>query len=381
MIFSVSTFSVALQRFFHAPDELIREAGASGELLAAKIRVLVALALLLIPLLWVWWEYSLSALAFGLGGVVIANGMAQLLLALARGGQRHRWLPWLSSSWDIGLISLLLVTASLHGRSVAELAVALWPLYVLAIAGTALRTDARLSLYAGGFAIVNYLLLSAWGDAAPITPLGWQPWLVPLAVMLAVTLLTCTLAVRMQRLVELSGRDGLTGLPNRSWLLQWLPRELDLLQRRGGSLSLILLDLDHFKRVHDEFGHRAGDRAIRRVSAHLNEVLREDEYLVRMAGGEFVLMLRDPIGSAWERIERTRRDVAQRLYVGEATLDPESGGTYGVYMSFSAGVACWPQDGRDTAALLDAAKRRLNAAKQDGCNRVYLRDSTLDDAP
>jgi len=66
----------------------------------------------------------------------------------------------------------------------------------------------------------------------------------------------------MQRLVELSGNDGLTGLPNRSWLLQRMPRIFDQVRDGGGSLTLALVDLDHFTRVNDDIGHLgAGARA------------------------------------------------------------------------------------------------------------------------
>src|SRR3546814_21193086 len=71
--------------------------------------------------------------------------------------------------------------------------------------------------------------------------------------------LTAAIVYRMQRLVEMSGNDSLTGLPNRAWLLQGMPRMFETIRNDGGSLTLELLDLDRFKRIHAEIGHRRSE--------------------------------------------------------------------------------------------------------------------------
>jgi len=188
-----------------------------------------------------------------------------------------------------------------------------------------------------------------------------------LVLLLMVTLLTCIVVYRMQRILELSGRDGLTGLPNRAWLLQRLPRMFDAARENGHSLTLALLDLDRFKRLNDDFGPRAGDRALRHVAAVLGEMLERNEHLARIGGQEFVIVLRCPIGSAWERLDRTRR------LLGETPFLPERS-TETVTITFSAGLAAFPQDGANASALLGVADRRLEVAKREGRNRIVALD-------
>src|SRR5690606_28163109 len=161
-----------------------------------------------------------------------------------------------------------------------------------------------------------------------------------------------TIVYRMQRLIELSGRDGLTGVPNRAWLLQRLPRMFEAARRDGRSLTIGLVDIDHFKRVYEEIGHIGGDRAIRHMAEHLRGMLGEDEHLARIGGQEFVLVLHCPIGSAWERIDRYRRTLSERPFHPDRGIDP-------VTLAFSAGLAAFPQDGATASSLLGSADRRL----------------------
>ena len=190
--------------------------------------------------------------------------------------------------------------------------------------------------------------------------------LVVLVLLLIMTLLTASIVHRMQRLVEMSGRDGLTGLPNRMWLLQQMPRLLERLHG-GGSLTLALLDLDRFRRVNDELGRIDGDRALRHVVATLGQGLHEGERLVRMSGDEFVALLHCPMGTAWERIEQMRRLLWEAPFQPGRGVDPQR-------LSFSAGLAAWPQDGDDLSVLLAVADRRQRASKRQGGNRVMARD-------
>src|SRR5690606_16126233 len=127
--------------------------------------------------------------------------------------------------------------------------------------------------------------------------------------------ITAAVVYRMQRLVELSGTDGLTGLPNRTLLVHHFPALLDGAREHGGSLALGLINLDYFRRINDEAGHATGDRALRHAVGVLREGLEPGDLLVRLGGEEFVLLMPLPTGRAWERLEALRRDLATRPFV------------------------------------------------------------------
>ena len=173
---------------------------------------------------------------------------------------------------------------------------------------------------------------------------------------------------RLQRLVEMSGTDGLTGLPNRTWLLHRMPHLVDAVEHEGGSLTLALLNMDHFRRINDEIGHRAGDRALRHVVGTITRITDEREWLVRLRGEEFVLVLRKPFGTAWERVDALRRLVSAAPFEPERGADP-------VHLTFSAGIVGYPNDGHDLSALLRNADRRLQTAKREGRDRVVARET------
>ena len=170
----------------------------------------------------------------------------------------------------------------------------------------------------------------------------------------------------MLRLVELSSTDGLTGLPNRNWLMYQAPRWLDGVAS-GDSATLALVDLDGFRRINEEAGQPGGDRALREVAALFAAQLGPGEHLVRLGGEEFVLLLRKPMGTAWEHLESLRRTLAERGFI------PERGGAR-MPLTFSAGLADCPRDGGHLSGLLRRADARLQHAKATGRNRVVARD-------
>ncbi|MDR6991581.1 GGDEF domain-containing protein [Luteimonas sp. 3794] len=358
-------------------DEVMLELGAGGELMVARVRALLSLLILLLPLIAAGGGHGTRTVVVGLALAVFGNLMAQVWLALARRQRRHAWLPYATGSYDVSMTTLVLVLVATREPAAALNSVMVWNFYMLAIALTALRNDGRLALYVGGLAIAQYAalviaLMTGTGEANPAS-LGYGVASVTgqverLLLLAMMTVIACAIIYRMQRLVDLSGRDGLTGLPNRAWLLQHAPRQLADSRREGRSLTLGLLDLDGFRRINADAGPRAGDRAIRAVALRLQTMLEDDESLSRIGGQEFVLLLRCPVGSAWERLDRLRRDMANESLVVDRDGRP-------LPLRFSAGLAASPADGSDVSALLGVADRRLQQAKRAGRNRVEARDA------
>ncbi len=169
----------------------------------------------------------------------------------------------------------------------------------------------------------------------------------------------------MQELREQSITDPLTGLYNRRYLMDLLPRELKRAQRGGSMLAVIMVDLDHFKQVNDRFGHEAGDKVLRAVGGLLKERIRGSDTPCRCGGEEFVLILPEAATEgALQRAEDIRAAV-KRLEVHG--LDQPVGP-----VTASLGVALFPAHGDEADALLRAADEALYLAKGAGRDRVVL---------
>lgn len=363
---------------FARPDEVMLEVGASGELLVARLRVVVSALLLLLPLANALTGGTVNETLIGLGGAIFVNISAQVWLALARHRRRHAWLPFATGAYDVSATSLVLVLLAMNHLPSGVNSMIVWCGYLLAIVATALRNDGRVTMFVGGLALLEYALLTAGVFAAASSPeqlISTDYGTVTLAtqvqrlVLLAIfSLVTAVIVYRMQRLVEMSGTDGLTGLPNRTWLVHRFPRLLDAAQREGVSLCVALIDLDYFKRVNDELGHHAGDRALQHVVGLIQETMEPGEWLVRLGGEEFVLVLRKPLGTAWERVDAMRRGLLSRRFVAEQGQEP-------MLLTFSAGMASYPHEAGDLSGLLRRADLRLHMAKLNGRNRVLARDA------
>ena len=365
------------RRLLARPDALMLELGAGGELLVSQMRALLSMLILLLPLINVLGGGKLEESMIGLSGAVFAIIMSQVWLVLARHRGRYRWLPWVTATYDVTTTTLVLALLAASSVVIGLNSLVVWVFYLIAICMTALRNDGRLTLYTGVLAIVQYALLTlcifllvdspdqlASIEYGTVTP-GNQ--IQRLVLMAMVTGIATTIVYRMQKLVDMSGTDGLTGLPNRTWLMHRFPSMLDATRDHGCSISVCLIDLDYFKRINDELGHHAGDRALRHVVDTLRQRMEEGDWLARLGGEEFALLLPLPIGRAWERLESMRRAVALQPFVPEHGAEP-------LRLTFSAGIASWPQDGADLSQLLRRADLRLRHAKLEGRNRVLARD-------
>lgn len=158
--------------------------------------------------------------------------------------------------------------------------------------------------------------------------------------------------------------DALTGLHNRGWMDDIFPRQLDLSRRIGQPVSLLLIDIDFFKRVNDQFGHQVGDAALRHVASILTDNLRTADLSARYGGEEFAaLLLATPLAPAAHSAERLCRQVAAfpLIMVGGKPLQ----------LTISIGVAQW-RTGSTMGELLAAADRALFQAKNNGRNQVRV---------
>ncbi|MGN6512662.1 MAG: GGDEF domain-containing protein, partial [Lysobacteraceae bacterium] len=308
------------------PDEIMLVQGAGGELLVARIRALLSALILLLPLANAVAGAKIGETLVGLGAAVATNIVAQVWLALAHNPRRHGWLPFATGTWDVTATTGVLVLLALGDRAAGLNSMVVWAFYLISIVMTALRNDGRLTLYVTLLALVEYGALAAivLGSSSPEQLASVDYGIATaanqaerLVLILLMGLLTIALVQRIQRLIELSGRDGLTGLPNRMWLLQRMPAIFEEVRGEGGSLTLALLDLDRFRHVNDEVGHRDGDRAIRQIASLIGETLAPRERIVRIGGQEFVLLLHCPLGNAWERVDRLRRAIGERPFVPE----------------------------------------------------------------
>jgi diguanylate cyclase (GGDEF)-like protein len=160
-------------------------------------------------------------------------------------------------------------------------------------------------------------------------------------------------------IAETAIRDGLTSLVDRTSFEALLDRELRRFKRYGNSLSFIMMDIDDFKRINDEFGHARGDAVLVRLGQLLEREIREVDVPGRWGGEEFVVMLpRAESHDALEVAERVRASV-------EAELADDG-------LTISLGVATCPDHAQTAADLYRAADSALYAAKRDGKNRTVL---------
>ena len=162
---------------------------------------------------------------------------------------------------------------------------------------------------------------------------------------------------------EQSIRDALTGLFNRRFVDEFLVRELARAERKTRQLSIISLDIDHFKRINDSFGHGAGDLVLQEVGSILQAHVRDTDIASRVGGEEFLLLLSEsPLTHAVKRAE----DIRSAIH--GMSLKYENADLGRITASF--GAVAFPDHGRTPDALIRAADRALYAAKNTGRNKV-----------
>ena len=165
-----------------------------------------------------------------------------------------------------------------------------------------------------------------------------------------------------ERTEKLATTDGLTGLFNRRTFNQLLEQRVREAQRYNRPVSLLLLDVDHFKKVNDTYGHPAGDAVLRGVARLAQKAARDTDLVARYGGEEMALILPETdLKGALVMAERIRAAVQ----AGKHATDQGN-----LQVTLSVGVSTWPQGGQSPEELLESADKALYRAKQAGRNRV-----------
>jgi two-component system cell cycle response regulator len=352
-------------------DALLQDAGESGELLLAEIRLLLVGALLGIQAL----PNETAERRVGLTVTLSAFAFALLILVLVRRRYR-RWMSFASSAADVSLVSAGLCAFLVLDRPLTAVnSKVVFETYFLAISGASFRYNWRLCVFTGVLAVAEYagiVMFAAthWDLSAPAFVqseyglFSWGSQVARLVILAAASFMSTAAVLRAQRLRRLSTIDGLTGLLNRRALEDRLAEELARSERNQRSFCLALVDIDHFKKVNDAFGHAEGDAALVSVARALRQGLRKSDVVARYGGEEFVVLLPETLASdGVVKLDALRARI-------EGTTVPAGSAHVPLTLTVSMGISSWPGDGRTAEALLDRADLRLYEAKRRGRNRV-----------
>ncbi|NDF12742.1 MAG: diguanylate cyclase [Proteobacteria bacterium] len=170
-----------------------------------------------------------------------------------------------------------------------------------------------------------------------------------------------------EELSRIANTDALTGLSNRRQFFSFLEMELKRIQRNSSDVSILLLDVDHFKRINDGYGHDVGDRVLIELAKIIKNALRETDFPARIGGEEFAIMLPDtPAEGAYWVAERVRLAVLKHGFEVGSDKEP-------VNCTVSVGVASSTMgNDLDASALYKMADTRLYIAKNTGRNQVSV---------
>jgi len=167
-----------------------------------------------------------------------------------------------------------------------------------------------------------------------------------------------------EELAHLAHHDALTGAANRILLNEEVDHEIAVARRRRTRLAVVFIDLDYFKHINDSFGHEAGDTVLKETAARLSRTVREIDFVGRMGGDEFVVVLSE-VRDAQDVLALTEK---LRLECGR----PLRFDGHEVHLAVSMGVSLFPDDGHDFRTLLRFADSALYHAKEEGRNNVQF---------
>ncbi len=168
---------------------------------------------------------------------------------------------------------------------------------------------------------------------------------------------------------ETTLRDSLTGLHNRRFLEEYIGTLQATTKRKKQRLSIMVLDLDHFKEVNDTYGHDVGDIVLKTLAKEFASQVRTSDMVIRFGGEEFLIILQESENYSGRQLAEKIRQSVEHMKI------PIPGGV--MYKTLSIGVAGYPSDGEDIWDVIKAADLALYAAKRNGRNRVELYSNEL----
>jgi diguanylate cyclase (GGDEF)-like protein len=341
-----------------------------ARLLAWIQLALLALAAVALPVVFIFSPAGDVRSRYGLlvGGAIVALAAAY---SLNRAGRyfASAWLtiavtvfgPWVAVAFESSVLS---------GNTV-PLAYAVMPIFLAGILISAPATALLAVLQIAILILIRFMLPSS-------ATANW-PSLVTFVFFISVLSVVAAIVSRQDleqierqsrlliesaaRLRDQSVRDVLTGLFNRRYLEETLERELRRAERARGPLGVIMIDIDHFKRFNDTYGHALGDALLRDLGALLRANVRGSDIACRYGGEEFILLLPD----ASRDVTRER---AERIRAGAGRIGVRHDGQAVEPITLSIGLAGFPEDGAMGEALLKAADDALYRAKHAGRDRI-----------
>jgi diguanylate cyclase (GGDEF)-like protein len=175
------------------------------------------------------------------------------------------------------------------------------------------------------------------------------------------------LASAVEKLARLARTDGLTDLNNHRTFQERFSAEVQRSARNNSPLTLLMIDVDHFKTYNDTHGHPAGDKVLVKIAGLMKQTLRTTDMVARYGGEEFVIILVDtPLSYAAKVADKVRTAIRQTPFPGMEESQPSG------RVTVSIGMAGWPMHGKKPEALIAAADKALYEAKRSGRDQVKL---------
>lgn len=157
--------------------------------------------------------------------------------------------------------------------------------------------------------------------------------------------------------------DDVTGLYNSRFLSKTLTQEINRFSQANASFALLFIDLDHFKRINDKFGHTVGNKVLRALAAYLRSHIREDDILCRYGGDEFLaILLPADLATAQTVSDRINHSLKNETFLKEEGIC--------LSLSISIGISLFPQDGRTQDQLIQTADQAMYRAKETSAMRL-----------